>query len=122
MTRYEFDHRPITNEVDFLDYFIDAINYRNKHKDESREIAIHVYSKTQPPRLPFPLSDEFDDLRFEFIALEAPGMPEDNEKDPAEYDDEVWQRLLNIVTKIKVQRLNSAVAPRENTSQNHSED
>jgi len=104
MSEYPFD-RSLSNETEVLDYYVDAIHYRNAHKDESPDIAIHVFDRTHPKiRLSFPTSSEIDKLRDEFGALEAPGMPEDNEKNPDEYIDEVWMRLLNLVNKAKEKR------------------
>lgn len=101
MNKYPFD-RSLSNESEVLDYYIDAIQYRNSHKDESPEIAMHVFDKTHPiTQLSFPISEETDQLRDEFGALEAPGMPEDDEKDPDEEVDELWLRLLNLVNKVK---------------------
>lgn len=101
MRQYPFD-RNLANELDVLNYYSDAIYYRNAHKSESVDIAVHVFDRTHPKgRLSFPISAEVDRLRDEFGALEAPGMPEDDEKDPDEYVDEVWQLLDDRVKEIK---------------------
>jgi len=55
-------------------------------------------------QLSFPISTETDQLRDEFGALEAPGMPEDDEKDPAEEVNELWLRLLDLINKVKESR------------------
>lgn len=100
MKEYPFD-KNLLNESDVLDYYVTAIQYRNTHKAESAEIAMHVFDKTHQMWLPFPVSDEADRLRDEFGALEAPGMPENDEKDPDEEVDELWLRLLNMINEIK---------------------
>jgi len=104
MDTYEFD-RPLTSEEDALDYYVAAIQYRNKHKDRSIDIALHVFRRTNPKgMLSFPVSDNFERIRYEFASLEAPGMPEDDEKDPDEYVDDIWQLLLNRVEEAKKSR------------------
>jgi len=100
MKKYPFD-RILSNEAELLDFFIEAIQYRIAHKGQSVEIAVHVFDKTHPSSLSFPWNKVLDELRFEFIALEAPGMPEDDNKDPDEYDDELWRRLLFLVNDLK---------------------
>jgi hypothetical protein len=100
MKKYPFD-RTLSNETELLDYFIEAIQYRIAHKDRSVEIAVHVFDKTHPSHVSFSWGKALDDLRFEFIALEAPGMPKNDDKDPDEYDDELWQRLLILVNDAK---------------------
>lgn len=101
MKQYPFD-RNITDESDVLDYYIDAINYRNAHKDESVDIAMHVFDRTHPKsRLSFPISTAIERLRDEFGALEAPGMPENDDEDPSDHIDRLWSRLLNLVENEK---------------------
>lgn len=95
----------MTDESDVLDYFIDAIQYRNAHKNESAAVAMHVFDRTHPKgRLSFPVDSEIEQLRYGFGALEAPGMPEDDEKDPDEYIDDVWQLLMDRVKETKKNR------------------
>jgi hypothetical protein len=104
MKEYPFD-KNLSNELEVLDFFEAAIRYREDHKAQSSEIAVHVFDKAHPkPQLSFPIADDIDNLRNEFGALEAPGMPEDDDKDPDEYDDELWTRLNNLVTKAKEKR------------------
>jgi hypothetical protein len=103
MNSYPFD-RTLSSESDVLDYYTDVIRYRNSHKDQYQEIAIHAFDRTHPSRLPLPWNKTLDDLRFELIALEGPGMPEDDKNDPDEYMDELWQRLLNLVEDAKKKR------------------
>ena len=101
MKQYEFD-RDLTDELDILNYFIDAIQYRTSHKNESLDVAMHVFDRTHPRgRLSFPISAATERLRDEFGALEAPGMPENDDEDPDEYMDKLWLRLLNMVENEK---------------------
>lgn len=104
MNHYPFD-RNLSNEADVLNYYIDAIHYRNEHKDQSTGIAMHVFDMTHPQgMLSFPVSQEVEGLRFEFGALEAPGMPEDDEQPVENYDDMLWTRLFNLIDKAKKNR------------------
>lgn len=84
-----YKNRELLNETDVLDYFVDAINFRNSHKDQSTDIATQVFNRTHATMLPFTLSKEAERLRFEFGALEAPGMPEDETLPTPDYDDEL---------------------------------
>ena len=103
MKNYPFD-KQLSNEREVLDYFIAAILYRNDHKAESPSIAIHVFDMTHPLlKLSFPISTITDRLRDEFGALEAPGMPEDDNKDPEEDIDESWVRLYKLIIEAKKQ-------------------
>jgi hypothetical protein len=104
MNNYPFD-RSLHSESEALDYYIDAIQYRNTHKAESSEIALHVFRRTNPNgMLSFRTSKGFDYLRNGFVTLEVPGMPLDNDKDPDEYVDELWEYLLNKIKKAKKSR------------------
>ena len=103
MTQYPFD-RTITNELEVLDYYLDAIKYRNAHKAVSGEIALEVFDRTRyQGRLPFTLSKEAEQLRYEFRSLEAPGAPDNYEQDYSEYEDELWKHLYNLIVKLKEQ-------------------
>jgi hypothetical protein len=105
MKGYPFD-RELSNESDVLEYYLDAIEYRTAHKDGSPAIAIHVFDKTHPAlKLSFRISRDVDHLRDGFGSLEAPGMPEDDNKDPDEDVDEAWQLLLDRVNKVKQNRI-----------------
>lgn len=104
MKSYPFD-RTLSTELELLDYYLDAVNYRNIHKNLSSEIATHVFNKThQALHSPFPTSQEIVDLRYEFGALEAPGMPPNDWQDPDVYTDQVWQRLFNLLIEAKKKR------------------
>jgi hypothetical protein len=101
MNRYTFD-RSLFSERDFLEYYLDAINYRNDHKDESVEIALHVFRRTNPNgMLSFSASRELERLRFEFGALEAPGWSNDEKKTLEESQDEAWSYVAEMVEKQK---------------------
>jgi len=88
---------PIKSEKELIDFYIAAIDYRNKHKDQSPAIAQFVFDASHPLNLPFALSKSLTSIRFEFGALEAPGMPEDDSILPEDYDDTLWNRLLRII-------------------------
>ena len=85
---------PIKSEEELIKFYISAIDYRNKHKDKSADIAQFVFDASHPSNLPFKSSEELTSLRFEFGALEAPGLPEDNTISIEDYDDQLWDRLL----------------------------
>lgn len=104
MKQYPFD-RDLAGESDVLDYFAAAIQYRNAHKNESADIAMHVFDRTHPRgRLTFPIGAEIDRLRDEFGALEAPGMPDNDTQSFEDHEDEVWLRLLNLIEDAKKSR------------------
>jgi hypothetical protein len=104
MNNYPFD-RNLTNESEVLDYYIDAINYRNAQKEESAVIAMHVFDRTHPIlMLTFPIDDTTDSLRNEFGALEAPGWSEDETKSLEESEDEAWEYVHGLVNKAKQNR------------------
>lgn len=97
MHSYPFD-RALGNTTELLNFYSDAIHYRNSHKAQSSEIAQYVFNATHPTiRLTFPVDTGLDRLRDEFGALEAPGMPMDDTVDPDEDEDRLWERLLTIV-------------------------
>jgi len=101
MERYPFD-RKLFNEADILNYYSDAIHYRNEHKEQSASIAMHVFDKTHPKNaLTFPISSAVDRLRDEFGALEAIGTPEDDALSMEDHENEVWLRLLDLIQKEK---------------------
>lgn len=104
MNHYPFD-RNLWNEPEALDYYIDAIQYRNAHKDESTEVALHVFRRTNPNgMLSFLASKEFQGLRYEFGALEAPGWSDDETKSLEESEDEAWDYVFGLVNKFKKSR------------------
>lgn len=90
---------PIKSEEELIKFYIYAIDYRNRHKDQSTNIALFTFNASHPSRLPFVLSEGLTSIRFEFGALEAPGMPEDNTISIEDYDDQLWDRLLKLVRK-----------------------
>ena len=93
-----FYNRPIINsDENALLFFKRAIKYRNDHKDESREIARFVFDCTHQLTIGIKLDVNVDGLRAEFIALEAPGMPLDDNLSPEEYDDYLWNRLALMI-------------------------
>lgn len=104
MSQYPFD-RILSKESDVLDYFINAIQYRNMHKDRSADIAMHVFDMTHPKlRLTFPIDSKTNQLRDEFGALEAPGWSEDETKSRKESEDEAWNLVLDLVRNAKKDR------------------
>jgi len=91
----------IESEDDLIDFYLNVIDYRNKHKDDSATIAIEVFNKTHPANLLFPVSDSLKSIRFEFGALEAPGIPdadsEYSEMSLEDFDDMLWERLRKMI-------------------------
>lgn len=101
MTVYPFD-RNMQNNNDVLRFFGDAVAYREIHKSQSADIAEHVFDLCHPElMLTFPISKRIDDLRSEFGALEAPGSPDDNNKDVEKHIDDLWARLGMLIDKEK---------------------
>lgn len=95
LTPFDLKHADATG---LLDYYRLAIDFRKQHKDESEEIARLVFDATHPSKLSFEVPHYLLDIRDEFGALEAPGMPSD-ESDPDVYRDSLWNRLELIVNK-----------------------
>ena len=85
---------PIKSEEELIKFYISAIDYRNGHKGQSADIAQFVFDASHSSNLPFESSEELTSLRFEFGALEAPGLPENNTISIEDYDDQLWDRLL----------------------------
>jgi len=101
MTVYPFD-RNMRNNNDVLRFFGDAVVYREMHKSQSIDIAEHVFDFSHAQlMLTFPISKRIDDLRSEFGALEAPGSPNDDNKDVKEHIDDLWARLGLLIDKEK---------------------
>ena len=90
---------PLQTQDDVLNFFQEAIVYRETHKSESEEIARFVFDATHRTKINVPLSTELEKIRYEFGALEAPGQPEDN-SDPNIFVDHLWSRLHLITKKI----------------------
>lgn len=91
---YDFKH-----EQDILSFFNEAILYRQNHKEESEKIALFVFDKTHESKLGLLYNKRIDTIRNEFGALEAPGMPDDDQ-DPDDFVDYLWDRLRIIVKEI----------------------
>lgn len=87
-----------TDSLDLLDYYQSAIELRELHKDDSEKIARLVFDSTHPSKLSFEPPRLLTEIRNEFGALEAPGMPSDN-TDPDTYRDFLWRRLEIMVNK-----------------------
>lgn len=97
MNEYPFD-RKIENEVELLHYYLDAINYRNNHKNLSVEVALHVFRRTNSDgMLSFKVSEAVKKIRFEFGALEHPGWSDDESKSLEESEDEAWDYVFDMV-------------------------
>lgn len=95
----------IRTDADAFRFFKQAVEYRNEHKDEYDKIARFVFDSTHQMITGVELSSDVDWLRSEFIALEAPGMPPDDEANPDEYVDELWSRLDMMVDEaIKIRQ------------------
>lgn len=94
----------IRTDDDALRLFKRAIEYRSRHKNEDGKIARFVYDSTHKLATGVRFSDDIDQLRAEFIALEAPGMPPDNVTDPDEYADQLWVRLDGLVEEAIARR------------------
>jgi hypothetical protein len=92
----ELNRKRLSNKADVIELFLTAINERRLNKGQSESIARDVFDRTHPSQLTFELPHELTELRNEFGALEAPGLPEDN-SDPEEYRDALWDRLLVLV-------------------------
>lgn len=84
--------------VDIFSFFLSAIGYREKHKDQSEQVALYVFNVTHKNKLGILYSDDIDAIRNEFGALEAPGQPDDN-TEPDVFVDHLWDRLRAIIEK-----------------------
>ncbi len=93
------DSRKFSTKKDVYAFYKNAIEYRNKHKEEYAEIARFVFCVTHKDKLGDISDDDIDFIRFEFIALEAPGTPEndDSEAKLEAFVDFLWERLRLIV-------------------------
>lgn len=100
-----YDSPVIRTDADALRFFKQAVEYRSGHKDEYGKIARFVFDSTHQMITGAELSSDIEWLRSEFIALEAPGMPPDDEANPDEYVDELWSRLDMLVDEaIKIRQ------------------
>jgi hypothetical protein len=86
----------LSNKDDVIELFLTAVDERRLNKELSESIAHNVFDRTHPSQLTFELPHELVELRNEFGALEAPGLPEDD-SDPDEYRDALWERLSLLV-------------------------
>lgn len=96
---------PIKSKNELIDFFVNSIKVRNEYKNDSAQIARYVFDMTNQSNIPFKMTDELLNIRFEFGALEAPGSPEDVDISFDEYDDKLWKRLLEMVLAIKMDSL-----------------
>lgn len=83
-------------------FFQHAIAYRENHKDESEAIAQFVFDATFEGKLDTQLSPALENIRYEFGALEAPGISDKDEENKV-CEDKLWQRLLKIIKRIDSQ-------------------
>jgi hypothetical protein len=91
--------KELREESELAAYYLEAIELRMVHPELSEEIAREVFDRTHPSVLVFSIRDDVSQLRDEFGALEAPGLP-DNGSDPDEYRDALWRRLKDFVDNI----------------------
>ena len=87
----------LKSDDDVLRFFKTAIEYRNSHKSEYGKIARFVFDSTHRLAVGIELNIDLERIRAEFIALEAPGMPLDDNLSPEVYDDRLWKRLESMV-------------------------
>ena len=80
--------------------FLEALEYREVHKDESHRIAIGVFCVTSAEKLGVELPARFSRVRDEFGALEAPGMSPDGSQSQSEFEDSLWRRLHAMVLSL----------------------
>lgn len=69
--------KPLKSVRNILDLYIEAISYRENHKHQSKQIARFVFYVVHFDRILFELLEELEILRYEFGALEAPGLGND---------------------------------------------
>lgn len=96
----EFYNRPkpkTSSEV--LDLYGAALAYRNLNPGESQAIALFVFDASHGVTM----GPDMTKLRYEFGALEAPGMPADSTMDPYVYENYLWSRLEEMFDKLKHQ-------------------
>lgn len=87
----------ITSNEDALRFFKKAVEYRKNHRNEYGKIARFVFDSTHQLTIGIELAGDIDELRAEFIALEAPGVPLDNATSFEAYDDYLWRRLESMI-------------------------
>ena len=92
----------IRTDDDALHLFKRAIEYRSRHEDA--KIARFVYDSTHKLATGVRFSDDVDQIRAEFIALEAPGMPPDDVTDPDDYVDQLWARVDEMIEEAIARR------------------
>ncbi|MGD8374282.1 MAG: hypothetical protein PVI21_05520 [Candidatus Woesebacteria bacterium] len=80
------------NKQDIISFFNEALLYRQSHKNQSEKIACFVFDTTHESKIGLLYNKRIDTIRNEFGALEAPGLP-DNNQDPDEFADYLWSRL-----------------------------
>lgn len=94
----------IRTDADALRFFKQAVKYRGGHKDEYGKITRFVFDSTHQMITNVELASDIDWLRLEFIALEAPGMPPDDDTDPDKYVDGLWLRLDRMIDEAIARR------------------
>lgn len=100
----ELCDKPIKNNLDLLNFFLSAIEFRNSHSQQSRNIALRVFNKTHELSKIFTIDEKLRELMYEFGALEAPGSPDNQEISLKEYDNKLWSRLLELIILEKEKR------------------
>lgn len=91
--------KPFESEDEVLDYFRVALQARAQSREASCEIARTVFTTTSIEFLDFTPSEHLSRLRYEFGALEAPGLEnqDSDELQAKEFEDKLWRRLEGLV-------------------------
>lgn len=95
--------KDINSREEFVDYYLEAIDYRNKNKSElsSDELALRVFNDIHQGELSFTLGDDLERIRDEMGALSAPGAPDEDDVDYGEYEDRLWSELRAMVVSTR---------------------
>jgi hypothetical protein len=93
---------PIKTRDELLKFWFAVFEFRRSHRKAERELAHYVFAVSLKARqVVANYDDALDGVCYEFGALEAPGLPDDTSMSLESYSDYLWERLENIVNKIK---------------------
>lgn len=94
------DYLTIETKKDLFRFWFAALEYRKLHQDIERNLAHFIFTTSlEAGRRMSEYDDQLNAITFEFGALEAPGMPDDESIHPELYSDQLWNRLDGIVRK-----------------------
>lgn len=98
--KFLYEPVTLTSRDEILSFFTKGLIYREENKHESERIARYIFDTTHQSQLQIPLSPDLEQIRVEFGALEAPGLPE-NDEDINAFTDSLWERLQRMVKNVR---------------------